>query len=68
MRMQDQDQAFAVLDAINRGALADLAEHEGWLSAVQTIQWARKTTDGFVLTTAGRRALEEIGRTRRQMN
>ncbi|WP_158915743.1 hypothetical protein [Caulobacter sp. S45] len=66
--MQDQDKAFAVLDAIDRGILAELPECDRWLAAAQTIQWAYKTSDGFMLTAAGRQALEEITRTRRPIN
>lgn len=63
-----QDQAFAVLDAIRRGFAAELAAHEAWVAAFQTIRWAQRTEDGWVLTPAGRQALDDMRRTRRVMH
>ena len=59
------EKAFAALDAINRGALASLPDHESWLKALQTISWARPTGCGAALTPMGQQALADMKRTRR---
>jgi hypothetical protein len=62
------EKTHAVLDAIRRGALAELPEPEQWLRAVQTVQGAQLTPDGIVLTDAGRHALEDIKMRRRRVH
>lgn len=59
------DKAYAVLDAIHRGAFAALPDRDSWLKALQTMRWAFPSPDGLVLTAAGRQALEEMRRARR---
>jgi hypothetical protein len=53
-------QAFAVLDAIGRGADVDPADRDKWVEALKTIRWVVETTGGLALTTEGRQARDEM--------
>ncbi len=63
-----QNQAYTILDAIDRGVVGELPTHGGWVEAVQTIRWATRTDQGLALTTAGRHALDDFARKRRHQH
>lgn len=52
--------AYTVLSAIDRGDAHELSTTGDWLTALQTIRWAQMTTNGIVLTAAGRQALQDM--------
>ena len=53
------DEAFRVLSAIGDGAPADRPPEERWVKAFKAIRWVVETTNGVVLTDAGRKARDE---------
>ena len=57
--------AFAVLEAISRGARADDPESQRWIEAFKTIRWAVDGREGPVLTAEGRRARDQMALERR---
>jgi hypothetical protein len=59
--------AFAVLEAISRGARADLADGERWIEAFKTIRWVVEGTNGPILTPEGRRARDQMALERRSI-
>jgi len=57
--------AFAVLEAISRGARADLPDGARWVEAFKTIRWVVEGTNGPILTPEGRRARDQMALERR---
>jgi hypothetical protein len=52
--------AFRVLDAIDRRAVDELVASGDWVQAMKTIRWVAQTGSGLVLTSDGRCALEDM--------
>jgi hypothetical protein len=53
-------EAYAVLDALGRGARGELAGRERWISAFKTIRWVVESDAGPVLTPEGRQVRDEL--------
>ena len=58
-------QAFAVLEAISRGACAEGPDSQRWIDAFKTIRWVVEGREGPVLTPEGRLARDQIAMERR---
>ena len=58
-------EAFAVLEAISRGARADLRDGARWVEAFKTIRWVVEGVNGPILTPEGRRARDQMALERR---
>ena len=57
-------EAFAVLEAISRGARADQGGAR-WVEAFKTIRWVVEGVNGPILTAEGRRARDQMALERR---
>jgi hypothetical protein len=57
--------AFAVLEAINRGARVEIPDAARWVAAFKTIRWVVEGQDGPILTPDGRRARDQMALERR---
>jgi hypothetical protein len=60
------NQAFAVLDAIAKGAEIDPDELQRWVDALKAIRWVVETDAGLVLTPAGRQARDDMASAQRR--
>jgi hypothetical protein len=52
--------AYQVLEAIDRGSVDKLSDHDHWVEAMKTIRWVVQTQSGLALTSDGRGALDEM--------
>jgi hypothetical protein len=55
-------EAYLVLDALERGAHAELAGREQWIQAFKTIRWVVEGRAGPMLTPEGRAARAQLAR------
>jgi hypothetical protein len=53
-------EAYQVLEAVGRGAHAELAGRERWVEAFKTIRWVVETDTGPILTPEGRQARDQL--------
>jgi hypothetical protein len=58
--------AYFVLDAIDRGAEINPSEKARWVEALKAIRWIVPTNGGFALTAAGRQARDEMASSARK--
>jgi hypothetical protein len=59
-------EAYHVLEALGRGAHAELAGRERWVEAFKTIRWAVEGVAGPMLTAEGRQARDQLAGERGQ--